>query len=148
MRRIEIVEEPNQTYKWTAIDKATRQSLLRLSDLNQLRDVCERLEWKVIDVKWARKLKATPTRRFISPCHGLYVPPIDRRFHRALPPIHRHPAASGPGWIHEIKHDGYPDGTALRCRRPAVLRGTVMTGARAIPRCWRRSTRARSSLAS
>jgi len=55
MRRIEIVEEPNQTYKWIAIDKGTRQSMLRLSDLNQLRDVCERLEWKVIDVKWARE---------------------------------------------------------------------------------------------
>ena len=28
-----------------------RQSLLRLSDLYQLHDVCDRLEWKVIDVK-------------------------------------------------------------------------------------------------
>ena len=55
MRRIEIVEEPNQVpYKWIAIDKGTRQSLLRLSDLYQLRDVCERLEWEVIDVKRAR----------------------------------------------------------------------------------------------
>jgi hypothetical protein len=34
MRRIEIVEEPNQVpYKWIAINKGTRQSLLRLSDL-------------------------------------------------------------------------------------------------------------------
>ncbi len=32
MRRVEIVEEPSQTYKWIAIDKGTRQSLLRLSD--------------------------------------------------------------------------------------------------------------------
>ena len=50
MRRIEIVEEPNQIpYKWIAIDKGTRQSLLRLSDLYQLRDVCHRLEWEVVD---------------------------------------------------------------------------------------------------
>jgi hypothetical protein len=51
MRRIEIVEEPNQTYKWIAIDQDTRQSLLRLSDLHHLHDVCHRLEWKVVDVK-------------------------------------------------------------------------------------------------
>ena len=51
MRRIEIVEEPDQPYKWIAIDKSTRQSLLRLSDLYQLRDVCFRLEWRVADVK-------------------------------------------------------------------------------------------------
>jgi hypothetical protein len=54
MRKIEIVEEPNHTYKWIAIDRATRQSLLRLSDLDQLRDVCDRLEWQIIDVKSAR----------------------------------------------------------------------------------------------
>jgi hypothetical protein len=55
MRRIEIVEEPNQIpYKWNAIDKGTRQSLLRLSDLYQLRDVCGRLEWEVVDVKRAQ----------------------------------------------------------------------------------------------
>ena len=54
MRRIEIVEEPNQTYKWIAIDKGTRQSLLRLSDLYQLRDVCHRLECEVVYVKRAR----------------------------------------------------------------------------------------------
>jgi hypothetical protein len=44
MRRIEIVEEPNQIpYKWIAIDQVTRQPLLRMSDLHQLRDVCFRL---------------------------------------------------------------------------------------------------------
>src|SRR5262245_12913303 len=51
MRRVEIVEEPNQTYKWIAIDRGTRQSLLRLADLHQLRDVCHRLGWTVVDVK-------------------------------------------------------------------------------------------------
>jgi hypothetical protein len=55
MHRIVIVEEPNQIpYKWIAIDKGTRQSLLRLSDLYQLRDVCHRLEWEVVDMKRAR----------------------------------------------------------------------------------------------
>ena len=48
--------EPNQIpYKWIAIDKGTRQSLLRLSDLYQLRDFCDRLEWEVVDVKRVRR---------------------------------------------------------------------------------------------
>jgi hypothetical protein len=50
-RRVEIIEAPNQTYKWIAIDQDTRQTLLRLYDLHQLRDVCHRLGWKVVDVK-------------------------------------------------------------------------------------------------
>jgi hypothetical protein len=52
MRRIEIVEVPNQIpYKWAAIDRNTRQSLLRMSDLYQLRDVCGRLEWEVVEAR-------------------------------------------------------------------------------------------------
>jgi len=51
MRRVKIVEEPDQPYRWIAIDQGTRQSLLRLSDLHQLRDVCFRLEWKVVEEK-------------------------------------------------------------------------------------------------
>jgi hypothetical protein len=54
MRKVEIIEEPNRTYKWIAIDRATRQSLVRLSDLNQLRDICDRLEWRIIGVKSAQ----------------------------------------------------------------------------------------------
>jgi len=53
MRRVEIVEKPDQPYRWIAIDQGTRQSLLRLSDLHQLRDVCFRLEWKVVEEKRA-----------------------------------------------------------------------------------------------
>jgi hypothetical protein len=51
MRRVEIVEDPDQAYRWIAIDQVTRQPLLRLNDLHQLRDVCFRLEWKVAEVK-------------------------------------------------------------------------------------------------
>jgi hypothetical protein len=54
MRRVAIVEQQSGAYQWIAIDQATRQSLLRLSDLYQLRDICERLEWKVVDVKSVR----------------------------------------------------------------------------------------------
>ena len=54
MRRVEIVEEPDQPYKWIAIDRGTRQSLLRLPDLYQLRDICDRLEWEVVAEKRAR----------------------------------------------------------------------------------------------
>ena len=39
MRKVEIIEEPSHTYKWIAIDRDTRQSLVRLSDLHQLLDV-------------------------------------------------------------------------------------------------------------
>jgi hypothetical protein len=59
VRKVEIVEEPNQKiYRWTAVDKKTNQSLLRLPDLSQMRDVCRRLEWKVVDVKSMPRLAA------------------------------------------------------------------------------------------
>jgi hypothetical protein len=51
MRRVEIVEEPDQPYRWIAIDQGARQFLMRMSDLHLLRDICFRLEWKVVDVK-------------------------------------------------------------------------------------------------
>ena len=51
MRRVEIVEEPDQPYRWIAIDQGTRQFLMRMSDLHLLRDICFRLEWKLVDVK-------------------------------------------------------------------------------------------------
>jgi hypothetical protein len=51
MRRVKIVERPDQPYKWIAIGLGTRQTLLRLYDLHQLRDVCFRLGWKVVEVK-------------------------------------------------------------------------------------------------
>jgi hypothetical protein len=62
-RTVEIVEEPGRAYKWFAIDQATRQSLLRLPDLNQLRDVCHRLGWKVVDVKRAPGIGTTVARQ-------------------------------------------------------------------------------------
>jgi hypothetical protein len=51
MRRVEIVEEPDQPYRWIAIDQGMRQFLMRMSDLHLLRDICFRLEWKVVAVK-------------------------------------------------------------------------------------------------
>ena len=51
MRRVEIVEAPDQPYRWIAIDQGTRQFLMRMSDLHLLRDICFRLEWKVVDAK-------------------------------------------------------------------------------------------------
>src|SRR5262245_26598819 len=62
-RTVEIVEEPGRPYKWFAIEQGTRQSLLRLSDLNQLRDVCDRLGWKVVDVKRAPGIGTTVARQ-------------------------------------------------------------------------------------
>jgi hypothetical protein len=59
VRKVEIVEEPNQKiYKWAAVDKKTNRPLLRLPDLFQMQDVCHRLEWKVVDVKSTRRSAA------------------------------------------------------------------------------------------
>jgi hypothetical protein len=51
MRKVEIIEVSKQAYKWMAIDRTTGRLLLRLRELSQLGDVCDRLEWRVIDVK-------------------------------------------------------------------------------------------------
>jgi hypothetical protein len=53
MRRVEIVEDQSQVYSWAAIDQRTRQRLLQLRDPDQLRSVCERLEWQVVNIKLA-----------------------------------------------------------------------------------------------
>ena len=51
MRRVEIVEERASARPWKAIDQVTRQPLLSLRDPDQLRKLCERLEWRIIGVK-------------------------------------------------------------------------------------------------
>ena len=53
MRRVEIVEDQSQVYSWAAIDRDTRKRLLRLRDPDQLRNVCERLEWQIVDIRLA-----------------------------------------------------------------------------------------------
>jgi hypothetical protein len=54
MRTVTIVEQRG-VYKWIAIDHKTKEALLRLPDLNQLQNVCERLEWTIVDVKSIHK---------------------------------------------------------------------------------------------
>lgn len=50
MRKIDIIEETDRLRKWIAIDRLTRLELLRLHDLDQLENVCERLEWQVVEI--------------------------------------------------------------------------------------------------
>ena len=53
MRRVEIIEDKRQFYSWAAVDQDTHQRLLKLKDADQLRSVCERLEWQIVDIKSA-----------------------------------------------------------------------------------------------
>ena len=55
MRKVEIVQDQSQVYSWAAIDRDTRKRLLQLRDPDQLRSVCERLEWQIVDIKLARR---------------------------------------------------------------------------------------------
>jgi len=63
MRKVEIIEVSKQAYKWMAIDRTTGRLLLRLRELSQLGDVCDRLEWRVIDVKSAAPPPSPPMQR-------------------------------------------------------------------------------------
>ena len=47
MRRVLIVEKPNETYSYAAVDQQTGEVLLRLSDRHALVALCQRLEWTV-----------------------------------------------------------------------------------------------------
>ena len=47
MRRVLIVEKPNETFSYAAVDQQTGEVLLRLSDRHALVALCQRLEWAV-----------------------------------------------------------------------------------------------------
>ena len=53
MRRIEIVEDQSQVIAGQAIDRDTRKRFLQLRDPDQLRNVCERLEWQIVNIRLA-----------------------------------------------------------------------------------------------
>jgi hypothetical protein len=47
MRRVQIVEKPNETYSYIAVDQQTGEVPLRLSDRHALVALCQRLGWAV-----------------------------------------------------------------------------------------------------
>ena len=70
--------------------------------------------WKIPCAAWPRQSMQTdrgivgtpePAKRVDIRSAMPYLRPL--RLHSALHPDPRHKAPSGPGWVHEIKHDGY-----------------------------------------
>jgi hypothetical protein len=55
MRKVEIIEERAGLRPWKAIDQVSRQPLLSVRDPDQLRDICARLEWRVVGIKRAQQ---------------------------------------------------------------------------------------------
>jgi hypothetical protein len=62
MRRVQIVEKPNGTYSYAAVDLQTDEVLLRLSDRHALVALCERLGWAV-EEKSESARETRPTQR-------------------------------------------------------------------------------------
>jgi len=51
MRRVRIIDEPDKTYAYAAIDRRTGEIPLRHHDRTELIALCRRLEWKIEEVK-------------------------------------------------------------------------------------------------
>jgi len=47
MRRVRIVDEPDKTYAYAAIDQRTGEIPLRHHDRTELIALCRRLEWRI-----------------------------------------------------------------------------------------------------
>ncbi len=47
MRRVRIIDEPDKTYPYAAIDRQTGEIPLRHHDRRELMALCLRLEWKI-----------------------------------------------------------------------------------------------------
>jgi hypothetical protein len=47
MRRVRIIDEPDNTYAYAAIDRQTGEIPLRHHDRTELIALCRRLEWKI-----------------------------------------------------------------------------------------------------
>ena len=51
MRRVRIIDEPDNTYPYAAIDRRTGEIPLRHHDRMELIALCRRLEWKIEEVR-------------------------------------------------------------------------------------------------
>jgi len=47
MRRVRIIDEPDNTYPYAAVDRQTGEIPLRHHDRTELMALCRRLEWKI-----------------------------------------------------------------------------------------------------
>jgi hypothetical protein len=56
MRKVEIIEERVGLRRWKAVDQASRQPLLSLRDQDQLCNICERLEWRIVAIRRSQQV--------------------------------------------------------------------------------------------
>ena len=69
MRRVRIVDEPDKTYAYAAVDQRTGEIPLRHHDRTELIALCRRLEWRIDEAvqdrqasgQRQRQVKRTPT---------------------------------------------------------------------------------------
>jgi len=61
MRRVKIIDQPENAYPYAAIDRKTGETPLRHHDRSELVALCRRLEWQIEDAKQnARALRPDP----------------------------------------------------------------------------------------
>jgi hypothetical protein len=58
MRCVKIVQQPNKTYPYAAVDQQTGGVVLRHHDEVALIGLCRRLEWNVDDAEQEREMRA------------------------------------------------------------------------------------------
>jgi len=51
MRTVEIIHDPQDPRPWAAIDRRTREPLLRLFNRDQLEQICLRCGWRIVAAK-------------------------------------------------------------------------------------------------
>ena len=54
MRKVEIRDEPSAQRRWTAVDKKSREVVLRLHDEDLLLNICRSLGWEIVQVQGQR----------------------------------------------------------------------------------------------
>jgi hypothetical protein len=54
MRKVEIRDEPSAQRRWTAVDKKSREVILRFHDEDLLRNVCRSLGWEIVQAQGQR----------------------------------------------------------------------------------------------
>ena len=55
MRRVRIVDEPDKTYAYAAVDQRTGEIPLRHHDRTELIALCRRLEWRIEEAEQDRQ---------------------------------------------------------------------------------------------
>jgi hypothetical protein len=51
MRTVEIVHDPKDPRPWVAVDRRTREPVLRLFNRDQLEQICLRFGWRIAAAK-------------------------------------------------------------------------------------------------